>query len=102
MVYIIHPADQNGNVTWVKSYIKAFDDPDEPTEITLWQAFDNMTFDRETDRVYLFGSYNVNGYLGAYEASDEALQSELENATKVVTVKHPVYFKTELTEIPSA
>lgn len=97
VIYIMHDTDP---ITWDKVYIKAFDDEDNPTGITLWNGTGSISINPETDRIYLFGTDNMNGKMGALEVSDEAAVKSLESATKVVTTPHPVYYVTSLTEAP--
>ena len=63
----------------------------EDKTLLLYCDKDNGYFTTQ-DRVFVFSSNNVNGYIGALEASDEAAVTALENATKLVTVEHPTYF----------
>ena len=69
-------------------------DQENISSITLWA--DNSEFAlNSNDEVFLFETYNLNGLLGALEASDEATMQSLEAATKGITVNHPVYFGKE-------
>lgn len=97
VIYIMHDTDP---ITWDKVYIKAFDDEDNPTGITLWNGEGSISINLETDRFYLFGTDNMNGKMGALEVSDDAAVTSLESATKVVTTPHPVYYVTSLTDAP--
>lgn len=93
VIYVMHDTDP---ITWDKVYIKGFDDEDDITAITLWNGKGSITIDPEKDRIYLFGTDNMNGRLGALEVSDDAAVKSLESATKVVTTPHPVYYVTTM------
>lgn len=98
VIYIMHDTDP---ITWDKVYIKAFDDEDNPTGITLWNSTGSITIDPDTDRIYLFGTDNMNGKMGALEVSNDAAVKSLESATKVVTTPHPVYYVTLVSDVPA-
>ena len=85
--YSVKYADK---ITWEKSYIKALDNKEDPSSITLWLKNTPNTWN--DDRVYLFWTNNVNGYIGALETADEAAVSSLATQTKVATVQHLVEF----------
>lgn len=89
VIYIVHDTNP---VTWDKVFIKKFDDDKKPTEITLWNGQGTISVDPAKDRFYLFGSDNINGWLGALEIADESTVMSLNSLTKIVTVSHPVYF----------
>jgi hypothetical protein len=69
-------------------------DQENISSITLWADNSEFTLN-SNDEVFLFETYNLNGLLGALEASDEATMQSLEAATKGITVNHPVYFGKE-------
>ena len=87
-VYAIHATNPT---TYDKFYIKSLNDEDNPSVLILWADANEV---RSTDKFYLFSYDGVNGYLGAYEAADEALTEALDSATTVVTVNHPVFYTT--------
>ena len=99
MIYILHNTDP---VTWETAYVKEIEyetgsdgepDEDKPLSLTLWIEYSDITPGLlPYDKIYLFQSNTINGRLGAYQVADEAAVSALEATTKVVTVKHPVYF----------
>lgn len=109
VLYVIHNTTP---VTWEKLYIQNFDggkvysqDGDEQAlirSITLWQGSKSivLTSSEAGDAYYLFEMNNVNGLLGSWEASDEAKMRALNESTKVVTLKHPVYFLDNETPLP--
>ena len=90
MVIVIHDTDP---VTWNKSYLKAMDDEDNPTVLTLWAGQGTMNLNLESDKIFLLKSNNLNGELGSLESQEEAAKLALTEATKVVTAQHPVYFE---------
>ncbi len=92
LVIVIHDTDP---VTWNKSYLKAMDDEDDPQVLTLWAGKGEMNLDLSSDKIYLLKSNSINGELGSLESSEEAAKQALEEATKLVTAKHPVYFEKE-------
>lgn len=86
-----------------KYYIKSMDDEADPYVLTLFGQYDPTDF--EDCEFYLLKSNSVTGYLGAYEAFDEAAVQELDSQTTSVTVKHPTIFSTvepEITESESS
>lgn len=92
IVYIVYEGEP---LICEKSYLKAIDDEDNPTKITLWMPSTVTKYVAQNFRVYLFAQHNINGLLGAYETADEATQTAIESTTKNVTVKHPVYYERE-------
>lgn len=95
MVLIIHNTNP---VTWDKAYLKEIDNEDDPSKLVLWTPYDSFISGSD-DKVYLFHTNNINGYLGAYESADESTVSSLASATKIVTEDHPVVFCKELPAI---
>ena len=89
VLYVIHNTNP---VSWDKMYIRNFDNTSHNKFITLWNAYEDIQINSQSDQFFLFATNNVNGKLGALEISDEANQQSLASATKVVTVPHPVYF----------
>ena len=93
IVYIIYEATDDKPLMFEKAYLKTIDDEEDPHILTLWLASDKSKYVNQPYRVYLFAQQNVNGLLGAYETADEATETALESSTKLVTVKHPVFFE---------
>ena len=89
VLYVVHDTDP---VTWDKAYLKALDDKDNPTALTLWSSSGSMRINNETDQFYLFAYNGINGHLGTLESNDESAVISLEEAVRVVTVDHPVIF----------
>jgi hypothetical protein len=88
VLYII----RDGNpVEWHKVYIKSVEQKTDSIVLTLW-LYDKSGI-LTSDNYYLFASNNVNGYLGSLETADESAVITLENAVKIVTTDHPVYFE---------
>lgn len=92
VIYIIHNAQSSESISWDKVFIKSFDNEDDISSITLWNGSGTLDIDPDRDRFYLFGTDNINGWLGALEIADEACVTALASSTKVVTTSHPVYF----------
>lgn len=88
IVYIIHDTSP---VTWDKAYLKAIDDEDNPTALTLWAPTGSLRIGGN-DQFFLFSYNGINGHLGTLEANDESACMSLEEAVRVVTVDHPVVF----------
>ena len=88
IVYVIHDTNP---VTWDKAYLKALDDKDNPTALTLWADSGSMRI-KDTDQFFLFAYNGINGHLGTLESNDESAVMSLEEAVRVVTVDHPVVF----------
>lgn len=95
IVYIIHNTKP---LTWDKAYLKHIDNEDNPSELTLWAEFDPNKFN-VTDSFYLFSYNGINGHLGSIESSDESAILALEEATRVVTVDHPVLFTDNIEDL---
>lgn len=89
IVYIIHDTNP---VTWDKAYLKALDDEDDPTALTLWAETGSLNINVESDQFFLFSYNGINGHLGTLESNDESAVMSLEEAVRVVTVDHPVIF----------
>lgn len=89
VMYIIHDTNP---VTWDKAYLKALDDEDNPKALTLWAKSGDIPIDPQTDRFFLFSYNGINGHLGTLESNDESAVLSLEDAVRVVTVDHPVFF----------
>lgn len=100
VVYIIH---ETNPVTWNKAYVKYIDgeqttqdysvyDATDPNSVTLWTTQDKVGALRPTDRIYLFSTNSISGRMGVRESEIESIQQTLDQATKVVTEKHPTYF----------
>lgn len=92
IVYILHDTNP---ITWDKAYLKKVfydNNEDEPEAITLWAARGTITINPAKDKFYLFAYNSINGYLGTLEAADESACKALSEATKLVTVEHPVQF----------
>lgn len=96
ILYIIHNTDP---VTWDKAYIKAIDDEDDPSILTLWSAAGSINVDVANDSFFLFSYNGINGQLGTLESNDESAVMSLEEALRVVTVDHPVIFTSGNPEI---
>lgn len=92
VLYIIHDTDP---VTWNKVYVKALDDEDNPKALTLWAKSGDIRIDPQTDQFFLFSYNGINGHLGTLESNDESAVLSLEEAVRVVTVDHPVFFTDE-------
>lgn len=91
VVYIVHNTNP---ITWNKAYLKEVHDEDNPDAITLWAPNESMEIDVDNDQFFLFAYNGINGWIGSLESNDEAIAITLEDATKVVTVDHPVLFTT--------
>ncbi len=100
VVYIVHDTDP---ITWDKAYLKEIDGEvrtqdysvrgaADPDTVTLWLSFSKTGPLKAGDRVYLFATNSISGRLGVRESEIESLQQTLDQATKVVTEKHPTYF----------
>lgn len=89
LVYIVHDTVP---VSWDKAYLKAIDDEDNPTALTLWSKSGEMNIDAVNDQFFLFSYNGINGRLGTLESNDESAIMSLEEALRVVTVDHPVVF----------
>jgi hypothetical protein len=89
VVYIIH---NTSPITWDKAYLKVIDNEDDPSALTLWAEYGKISVDPSSDRIFLFSYNGINGHLGTLESSYESAMMSLEEATKVVTVDHPVIF----------
>lgn len=100
VVYIIHNTTP---ITWEKAYVKYIDgesktqdysirDATDPDTVTLWLQQSKVGPMLSSDRIYLFSTNSISGRLGVRESEIESLQQTLEQATKVVTEKHPTYF----------
>lgn len=98
ILYIIHDTSP---VTWDKVSIKSFNDgvtesldgveQQDVSSIQLWAELSSLRL-TGNDSFYLFGLNNVNALLGSWEAADEAKLQTLNEATKIVTSRHPVLF----------
>lgn len=96
ILYVIHPT---APTTWDKYYIQDFNgalhdaqdgkEQENITTMTLWATDANIGTD---DDVYLFEMVDASAVIGSREVSDESAVQALDNLTKVVTTKHPVYF----------
>lgn len=95
IVYIIHNTTP---LTWDKAYLKHIDNEDSPSELTLWAEYDSIK-PNITDSFYLFSYNGINGHLGSIESSDESAVLALEEATRVVTVDHPVLFTDNIKDL---
>lgn len=95
IVYIIHNTTP---LTWDKAYLKHIDNEDNPSELTLWAEFDSIK-PNVADSFYLFSYNGINGHLGSIESSDESAILALEEATRVVTVDHPVLFTDNIEDL---
>lgn len=89
IVYIVHDTNP---ITWDKAYLKAIDDEDDPTYLTLWAAQGSMNIDVSSDHVFLFSYNGINGHIGTLESGDEAAAMSIKETLRVVTVDHPVVF----------
>ena len=100
VVYIVHDSDP---VKWEKAYVKHIDgtnkiqdyserEATDPNTITLWLTASKIPAYKSTDRFYLFSTNSISGQLGVRESEIESLQQTLDQATKIVTEKHPTYF----------
>lgn len=100
VIYIVKNSDGQ-TPTWSKQYVQSFNgtikkaqdgvDQKSIQQIQLW--CDTGAVDIAVDdEFYLFKTNNVNGLLGSWEVADESKVVALEEATKVVTSNHPVYF----------
>ena len=92
LVYIVHDTNP---VSWDKAYLKAVDNEDNPSMLTLWSDSYSMNIDVDTDQFFLFSYNGINGRLGTLESNDESAVMSLEDALRVVTVDHPVFFTDE-------
>lgn len=103
VVYIVYEPTATQPLMYEKSYLKMIDDEPDPSEetindphkLTLWLPSEQSKFHNQGYRIYLFGQNNINGLLGAYESSDESTATAIDNATKLVTVRHPVFYQRE-------
>lgn len=86
-------------ISWEKTYLKEMDDPEDPTVLTLWLKSADMPDTVSADRVYLFWTNNINGYIGSLESADEAATTSMNNVTKLATVQHPVYVQCDIPSI---
>lgn len=89
IVYILHNTNP---ITWDKAYLKKVFNEDNPDAITLWAARGSIAINPQTDKFYLFAYNSINGRLGTLESADESACKALTEATKLVTVEHPVLF----------
>ena len=96
MLYMIYNTNP---VTWEKCYLKAVDDEDEPGVLTFHFSASNLPQSLAGTKYFLFGSNNINGWLGAYEINDEANTTAINSKTKTVTVGHPLKFGNSLPTI---
>lgn len=96
VIYIMH---RTTPVSWDKVFIQGFDDEDNISSITLWNGSGTVSIDPSSDRFFLFGTDNMNGWLGALEIADESCATTLASSTKVVTTPHPIYFSEKAPEI---
>ena len=87
---VLYIAHNTNPITWNKVYLKKIESNADNIVLTLWT--DDSATISTSDDFFLFATNSVNGYLGAYETADESAVITLENAVKVVTTNHPVYF----------
>ena len=92
IVYVIHKTNP---ITWDKAYLKALDDENNPSVLTLWSKSGTMRINADTDQFFLFSYNGLNGYIGTLESNDESAIMSLEDTLRVATVDHPVHFTTE-------
>ena len=91
-LYIIHNTTP---VTWDIGYLKAMDDSENPSYLTFHINSD-VPVNIETDKFYLFGSNNINGRLGQFQSSDEAIVTTSNTKLKVITVPHDIQYGTSV------
>lgn len=98
MIFIIHDTTP---VKWTKGYLKALDDDEDPTYLTFHidSYANNYDLISTSSKFYLFGSNDINGWLGAFEINDEANLTAIQNKTKVVTVEHNIGFGTTVPSV---
>lgn len=95
IVYICYETLDGAPYMFDKAYLKEIDDEDDPHVLTLWLPSSDCKYTRQSTRVYLFGQYNINGLLGAYESSVESIETVLSSSVKNVTVNHPTFYEKE-------
>lgn len=77
-------------IQWKKAYLKAKNKDKNPDVLTF--HIQNDFFFDDNVKYYLFASNTINGYLGAYEASFEAINESLKTATTIATQEHQVVY----------
>ena len=100
-LYIIKPGDQPA---WVCAYLKEKiditdpnnTDPEHPNQLVFWiQDPIGLTLKEPYNQYefYLLKQNNIDGYLGALQAADEAAVTSLDTSTRLITQPHPTYFE---------
>ena len=79
-------------------YFYGLNEFEEPLTIKLWSTEDTW---HSGDKVYLFSADAIAGVFGPREDSIYSNRKSIEEAVKVSTETHPVYFITENDDIPS-